>query len=197
MKNDKFFVACNDLQAYVLQEQGKLLELVDPSLGTNYSEQEVLNMLNLSLACTNISPSLRPSMSAVVSMLESQIPVQAPVFRNDHGIITDHMRLKAIGKLSDGHTQSSIYSQDSKKLWPPSIPGKGEADLYDVYSINSSSSLPGTGEIKSHSSTSQAWSDLYGANPIDSSISLPSKNGGAHHSSTSKLLSDVSLTDSS
>ncbi|PKA56923.1 putative LRR receptor-like serine/threonine-protein kinase [Apostasia shenzhenica] len=64
--------------AYVLQEQGNLLELVDPQLNLNYSKAEALQMLNLSLICTNPSPTLRPAMSAVVSMLSGSIPVRVP-----------------------------------------------------------------------------------------------------------------------
>ncbi|KAJ6950017.1 LRR receptor-like serine/threonine-protein kinase [Populus alba x Populus x berolinensis] len=60
------------------KEQGNLLELVDPSLGSNYSKIEALRMLDLALLCTNPSPTLRPSMSSAVKMLEGQIPVQVP-----------------------------------------------------------------------------------------------------------------------
>ncbi|KAL3821272.1 hypothetical protein ACJIZ3_007177 [Penstemon smallii] len=61
--------------ACVLQEQGNLLELVDPRLGSNYSKEEAMLMLNLSLLCANISPTLRPSMSSVVSMINGETPV--------------------------------------------------------------------------------------------------------------------------
>jgi hypothetical protein len=62
------------LKAYVLQEQGTLLELVDPSLASNYSPEEAMRMLQLALLCTNPSPTLRPPMSSVVSMLEGNTP---------------------------------------------------------------------------------------------------------------------------
>lgn len=63
-------------QACVLQEKGGLLELVDPELGSEYSEEEALTMLNVALLCSNASPTLRPSMSKVVSLLEGQTPLQ-------------------------------------------------------------------------------------------------------------------------
>ncbi|KAJ9562795.1 hypothetical protein OSB04_007955 [Centaurea solstitialis] len=62
--------------AYVLEEQGSLLELVDPGLGSKYPKEEALRMLNLALLCTNPSPTLRPPMSSVVKMLDGKIPVQ-------------------------------------------------------------------------------------------------------------------------
>ncbi|XP_048498826.1 probable LRR receptor-like serine/threonine-protein kinase At1g53430 isoform X4 [Beta vulgaris subsp. vulgaris] len=68
--------------AYVLLEQGNLLELVDPTLGSSYSEDEVLRLLNIALMCTNPSPTLRPKMSSVVSMIEGQLPVQARILNH-------------------------------------------------------------------------------------------------------------------
>ncbi|KMT13255.1 hypothetical protein BVRB_4g085170 [Beta vulgaris subsp. vulgaris] len=68
--------------AYVLLEQGNLLELVDPTLGSSYSEDEALRLLNIALMCTNPSPTLRPKMSSVVSMIEGQLPVQARILNH-------------------------------------------------------------------------------------------------------------------
>ncbi|WOL20526.1 putative LRR receptor-like serine/threonine-protein kinase [Canna indica] len=62
--------------ACVLQERGNLLELVDPNLGSAYSKDEVILMLNVALLCTNSSPTLRPTMSKVVSLLEGRAPLQ-------------------------------------------------------------------------------------------------------------------------
>ncbi|KAG6485862.1 hypothetical protein ZIOFF_054429 [Zingiber officinale] len=62
--------------AYVLQEHGNLFELVDQSLGSNYSKEEALQMLELSLVCTDLSPMLRPAMSSVISMLEGKMPMK-------------------------------------------------------------------------------------------------------------------------
>ncbi|MED6136049.1 hypothetical protein PIB30_052356 [Stylosanthes scabra] len=62
--------------AYVLQERGNLLELVDPDLGSEYSTKEAMVMLNVALLCTNASPTLRPTMSQAVSMLEGWTDIQ-------------------------------------------------------------------------------------------------------------------------
>ncbi|KAF3788382.1 putative LRR receptor-like serine/threonine-protein kinase [Nymphaea thermarum] len=58
---------------YHLKETGDLLKLVDPELGANFSKEEALIILNVALLCTNASPSLRPSMSLVVDMIEGKI----------------------------------------------------------------------------------------------------------------------------
>ncbi|XP_060668621.1 probable LRR receptor-like serine/threonine-protein kinase At1g53430 isoform X2 [Ziziphus jujuba] len=99
--------------AYVLQEQGNLLELVDPSFGSNYSKKEAMTMLELALLCTNPSPTLRPPMSSVVSMLEGDIPVQAPIIKRNSA--DPDARFKAFELLSqDSQTQQvSSVSHDS------------------------------------------------------------------------------------
>ncbi|XP_043702818.1 probable LRR receptor-like serine/threonine-protein kinase At1g53440 isoform X2 [Telopea speciosissima] len=99
--------------AYVLQEQGNLLELVDPILGSNYPKEEALRMLDLALLCTNPSPSLRPTMSAAVSMLEGKIAVKAPLVKRSSG--TEDMRFKALERFSlDSQTLYSSSSQESR-----------------------------------------------------------------------------------
>jgi hypothetical protein len=46
------------------------MELVDPELGSEFSEEEALRMIKVALLCANASPALRPTMTAAVSMLE-------------------------------------------------------------------------------------------------------------------------------
>lgn len=82
--------------AYVLQERGSLLELVDPDLGSEYSSEEAMVMLNVALLCTNASPTLRPIMSQVVSMLEGRTAVQDLL--SDPGFSTIDSKFKAIRK---------------------------------------------------------------------------------------------------
>ncbi|KAL2476621.1 putative LRR receptor-like serine/threonine-protein kinase [Abeliophyllum distichum] len=80
--------------AYVLQERGNLLELIDPELGSAYSSEEAMVMLNVALLCTNASPTLRPTMSQVVSMLEGRTAVQDLL--SDPGFSKTDSKFKAI-----------------------------------------------------------------------------------------------------
>lgn len=129
--------------AYVLQEQGNLLELVDPSLEAKYSAEEAMTMLNVALLCTNPSPTLRPSMSSVLGMLDGKIPVQAPLIKRTTNP-NDEARFKAFERLShDSQTHGSAsfsMSQDQR-----SVSGNGPW-------IDSSSSLLSHDEITDHSS---------------------------------------------
>ncbi|KAI8005857.1 putative LRR receptor-like serine/threonine-protein kinase [Camellia lanceoleosa] len=140
--------------AYVLQEQGNLLSLVDSNLGPDYPKDEVMNMLSVALLCTNISPSLRPSMSSVVSMLEGQSPIQAPVIKRNS--LNEDMRFKAFERLTqDSQTHVSTFSVDSQVQRSISMDGPW---------IDSSVSIPSINEVRDHSSSSKLLPDLYDVN---------------------------------
>jgi len=74
-----------------------------------------MRMLSLALLCTNPSPTLRPTMSSVVKMLEGKIPIQAPIIKRSES--NQDLRFKAFELLSqDSQTHvSSAYSQESMK----------------------------------------------------------------------------------
>ncbi|KAF8413667.1 hypothetical protein HHK36_001659 [Tetracentron sinense] len=136
--------------AYVLQEQGNLLELVDPILREKYSKEEAMKMLNLALLCTNPSPTLRPSMSAVVSMLEGRIPVQVPIVKRASR--NEDSRFKAFEKLSqDSRTHISSVSRNSQT--------QRSISMNDSW-LDSSRSLLSNEEIRDHSPSSKLIPDL-------------------------------------
>ncbi|KAK1425443.1 hypothetical protein QVD17_20795 [Tagetes erecta] len=80
--------------AYVLQERGSLLDLVDPDLGSEYSSEEAMTILNVALLCTNASPTLRPTMSQALNMLEGRTNVQDLL--SDPGFSTINPKFKAL-----------------------------------------------------------------------------------------------------
>ncbi|XP_050148223.1 probable LRR receptor-like serine/threonine-protein kinase RFK1 isoform X1 [Malus sylvestris] len=96
--------------AYQLQQGGNLKELIDVSLGSevNYKEAEVL--IKVGLLCTNVSPSLRPTMSEVVSMLEGRTTV--PDTKQEAINYTEDWRLKAV---KDRHHQSQTQSSSGSQ----------------------------------------------------------------------------------
>ncbi|KAG6777206.1 hypothetical protein POTOM_017023 [Populus tomentosa] len=55
--------------AYVLQEKGEFIYLIDPVLGYDYSVKQEMIILDLAMLCTDPSPPLRPAMSEVVKIL--------------------------------------------------------------------------------------------------------------------------------
>ncbi|KAG6642309.1 probable LRR receptor-like serine/threonine-protein kinase At1g07650 isoform X2 [Carya illinoinensis] len=103
--------------ALVLQQKGNLMELVDPRLGSNFSKEEAARMVKVALLCTNPSPALRPTMSAVVSMLEGRTAVHELIM--DPSIYRDESRFKALRDQFDqilgrssSDVQSNVHSTD-------------------------------------------------------------------------------------
>ncbi|RWW72961.1 hypothetical protein BHE74_00019205 [Ensete ventricosum] len=117
------------LQAYVLQEQGNLLELVDPVLGSESSKEEALRILNLALACTNPSPTRRPTMSNVVSMLDGRTAMDFPAVEQSASGSLDLLRLRVPENISSDRQSSmeilmaeNISKEESSLLSSASTP---------------------------------------------------------------------------
>ncbi|KAL5716564.1 hypothetical protein ACHQM5_018234 [Ranunculus cassubicifolius] len=111
--------------AYVLQERGSLLELVDPNLGSAFSTEEAMVLLNVSLLCTNASPTLRPTMSQVVSMLEGRTPIQDLL--SDPGFSTIDSRVRVI-RNHFWQNQSQTHSMSTDGPYTDSTVSNGNGD---------------------------------------------------------------------
>ncbi|CAB4276313.1 unnamed protein product [Prunus armeniaca] len=121
--------------AFVLQQKGNLMELVDPKLGSEFNKEEAMRMIKVALLCTNPSPALRPSMSAVVSMLEGRAIVHE--LNINPSIYCDEMRFKSLRDESNlsvqqswCETQSLIYLSDARGTTSSS------SSVQDLYTIN-------------------------------------------------------------
>ncbi|KAJ9560796.1 hypothetical protein OSB04_005956 [Centaurea solstitialis] len=106
------------------------MELVDPRLGTDYNVQEVMVVINLALLCTTISPTERPAMSAVVSMLEGRTISQAFVVEQSVSKIEvgPQKMVKQVESVNESRVdEMSILQTDSFT---------NVVDLYPVTSIS-------------------------------------------------------------
>ncbi|KAM1592749.1 hypothetical protein EV2_037632 [Malus domestica] len=104
--------------ALVLQQRGNLIELVDPRLGSDIEVEEALTMVKVALLCINPAPALRPTMSAVVSMLEGRTLVRESVMNPN--IYGDELKLSTLrnpfdptAKGGTSGTQSLVGSSDA------------------------------------------------------------------------------------
>ncbi|KAK3154728.1 hypothetical protein QOZ80_2BG0194410 [Eleusine coracana subsp. coracana] len=68
IRSDTFLVR----EAWVLYKQGSLLDMVDASM-EDYPKEEVLRYIRVGLACTQVTPSSRPTMRQVVAMLSGPV----------------------------------------------------------------------------------------------------------------------------
>ncbi|KAL4627310.1 hypothetical protein ACB092_05G157500 [Castanea dentata] len=121
--------------AIVLQQRGDLMELVDPELGFDFSKEEALRMIKVSLLCTNPSPVLRPVMTAVVNMLEGRIVIDE--LTRGPSIYGEEWGFEA---LRDQHGESSRpNSMESQSLVQSSNAtwiGSSSTSAHNIYSTN-------------------------------------------------------------
>ncbi|TXG47722.1 hypothetical protein EZV62_027016 [Acer yangbiense] len=92
--------------AFNLQQKGNLMEIVEPMLEDKFDMEEAEKMIRVVVPCFNADPTLRPTMSEVVSMLESQTIVREVA--SDSGIYGDDLRIKQLkGYYQQLNDQSS------------------------------------------------------------------------------------------
>ncbi|XWS16849.1 hypothetical protein CRYUN_Cryun33cG0015900 [Craigia yunnanensis] len=116
----------------VLKEEGSLLDLIDPRMGSDYNKEEVMAMINVALLCTNVNAAARPAMSSVVSMLEGMAAVQELV--TDSSTFPNESNSKAMKKLyqhleEKSAPESQTHSMSTVEPWTSS---SASADLYPV-----------------------------------------------------------------
>ncbi|XP_031263674.1 probable LRR receptor-like serine/threonine-protein kinase At1g29720 [Pistacia vera] len=150
--------------AFDLQQKGNLMDLVDENLANEFNKKEAERMIKVALLSCNATPSLRPTMTEVVSMLEEQTDIQDVI--SDPSIYNGDLQLKPLEDQSSTGSSTQKFSSDQTSL----LRSTTSAD--DLYSINSESIR---GLTSAH--------DLY---PLSSNtISLNQKDGSSisHHSS--------------
>ncbi|KAH9749171.1 putative LRR receptor-like serine/threonine-protein kinase RFK1 [Citrus sinensis] len=124
--------------AFHLHRSGTLMELVDPRLGSEFNKVEAERMIKIALLCTNASPSLRPTMSEVVSMLEgsSNIPDVIP----EAGGLSEDLRFKTLRdhprEMNSSGLEGSLSHYSSSASF---LPGSSSTD--DVREINAEAYL--------------------------------------------------------
>ncbi|KAG4964407.1 hypothetical protein JHK85_039382 [Glycine max] len=126
--------------AYVLQERGSLLELVDPNLGSEYLTEEAMVVLNVALLCTNASPTLRPTMSQVVSMLEGWTDIQDLLSDPGYSAISSSSKHKSI-RSHFWQTPSGTHSISIPSIYTDSSGSHVETEKnYHPVTVNSDGS---------------------------------------------------------
>ncbi|KAD3336834.1 hypothetical protein E3N88_32353 [Mikania micrantha] len=100
-----------------LQKSKNYEELFDEKLGSKIDKEEAMIMVKVALLCTNGSPSIRPQMSEIVSMLEGRTCV--PDIDPEASGYTDDLRFKAMrdfredkynNKNSQTHHANSVHT---------------------------------------------------------------------------------------
>ncbi|KAL9146169.1 hypothetical protein ABFS82_13G092300 [Erythranthe guttata] len=97
-----------------LQESKKIDELIDERLGSSMKREEVERVVKIAVLCTNATPSVRPTMTEVVQMLEGKMDIPDSI--PEGSTYTNDVRFRAMKDFhQDRQKQSSTWtpSQDS------------------------------------------------------------------------------------
>ncbi|CAH2046574.1 unnamed protein product [Thlaspi arvense] len=108
-------------KVHVLREQNKLMEVVDPRLGTDYNREEAMTMIQIGILCTSQLPSDRPSMSTVVSMLEGHSTVDVEKLLEalfNRGSEKDEESMRAMKKHYAMITNTTDQTTNAGDLYP-------------------------------------------------------------------------------
>ncbi|KAL3715735.1 hypothetical protein ACJRO7_007474 [Eucalyptus globulus] len=76
-------ICCKSFSNFGFMNKNELGRVIDPNLRGNYVEEEVEQLFRLALLCVDFNPSIRPKMSKVVTMIESQMLGQHPNSRSN------------------------------------------------------------------------------------------------------------------
>lgn len=99
---------------------------MDSNLGCDFNKDEVVRMIKVAILCISPSPALRPTMSAVVSMLEGR----SIVHEVDPSSYGDELRLTAVTEQSDQVAQCG--SSEPESLVNSTNEKHSAHDLYKV-----------------------------------------------------------------
>ncbi|KAH7545049.1 hypothetical protein FEM48_Zijuj01G0052100 [Ziziphus jujuba var. spinosa] len=112
------------------------MELVDPKLGNDFNKEEAVRMLEVALLCLSPSPTLRPIMSAVVSMLEGRSYVSElvrDISNGDQQWLTSPRSQFSPNLHNSSTTESQSLISSSASTWI----GSSSTSSKDLYPPNS------------------------------------------------------------
>ncbi|KAK9936653.1 hypothetical protein M0R45_013482 [Rubus argutus] len=117
-----------------LQQSGKLLELVDEKLGSEFDKKEAEIMVKVALLCTNAAASLRPSMSEAVNMLEGHATV--PEVIPEPSTYREDLRFKAMRDLHRERQNDDSSTVSQTQMTVQTFCSTSTASAMDSYEIN-------------------------------------------------------------
>ncbi|KAH7568689.1 hypothetical protein JRO89_XS06G0032800 [Xanthoceras sorbifolium] len=113
--------------AFHLHQNEKLMELVDQNLEFEFDKVEAERMIKVALLCANASPSLRPTTSEVVNMLEGTTPLPDTI--PEAGNYSEDMKFKALRDKRNMMRNQAHYSASTSS-------SSGPSSTHDVPEVN-------------------------------------------------------------
>ncbi|KAJ7947200.1 putative Kinase [Quillaja saponaria] len=139
-KNNNSYIPSNDCVCLLdwvcnLQKTGNLMELIDERLKSEeVNKREAETMLKVALLCTNASPSIRPTMSEVVNMLEGRMNI--PDVIPEPSSYTEDLRFKAMRDLNRYRKDQSAMTNQTQNSTTIHMFSSSSTSAGDFYEIN-------------------------------------------------------------
>lgn len=122
-------------KALYLDRTENFMQLVDERLGSEVNPTETKNVVRVALLCTNPSPSLRPTMSEVVNMLEGRMSI--PDVIPEGNTFCEDLRFKSMRDIhqnKEGHSVSTSQTDGSTGVRTYSTPSTFGNDIHEISS---------------------------------------------------------------
>ncbi|KAK7401751.1 hypothetical protein VNO78_13476 [Psophocarpus tetragonolobus] len=113
---------------HLLKEKGNIMDMVDERLGEDFKKDEAIVMINVALLCTHVSLLHRPTMAAVLCMLEGKTDVQEVV--PDTSQVLDGKNFKVIEQYY--HMREKNVTKEQSFSMDESSAFMSETDLYSI-----------------------------------------------------------------
>ncbi|XP_023632943.1 probable LRR receptor-like serine/threonine-protein kinase At1g29720, partial [Capsella rubella] len=115
--------------ALTLQQTGDIMDIVDAMLKGEFNNNEAARMIKVALVCINSSPSLRPTMSEVVQMLEGEMEI--PQVMSGPGLYGPNWSISKLKDI-DTHGSSSKFGVTDHQTTTVKSSASG-SNLYPLY----------------------------------------------------------------
>ncbi|XVE76193.1 hypothetical protein DITRI_Ditri12bG0153600 [Diplodiscus trichospermus] len=99
-------------KAWEIYKGSSILQLVDPTVGMNYPEEEALRFIKVGLLCVQEKVRLRPEMSTALKMLTNDIDTEG-VQISQPGLVADLMHIKLGQKTTFPSLSSKLSTMGS------------------------------------------------------------------------------------
>ncbi|XP_022767352.1 putative serine/threonine-protein kinase [Durio zibethinus] len=99
-------------KAWEIYRANSILQLVDPTVGMNYPEEEAIRFIKVGLLCVQETAGLRPEMSKALKMLTNDIDIEG-VQISQPGLVADLMNIKLGQKTTFPSLSSKVSSLES------------------------------------------------------------------------------------
>ncbi|XP_057970995.1 L-type lectin-domain containing receptor kinase S.4-like isoform X2 [Malania oleifera] len=124
--------------------EGRAGDVVDPRLGRNYNEGEMVMVLKLGLICCNSASTARPSMRQVVTYLKREVELPEELSapdggKDDGGGYTGLVHSHSTTSLAEGVSSFSIMGNGDVEARPRTLPsspvGRRETSLNQLINV--------------------------------------------------------------